>query len=294
MNGRALLTAGMALGVLTSAAADQTPALPELLKLGGAYVAEYARKTSGVILEEQFMLIEVSARGMTVPRRITSDVVIIELDGEPIAMRDAFAIDTVPLRERRPRINELLKEPTGAGWIQAQEYARQSAVHFALTIVLRASEPVLALKFLAAAQQPGLRYRLDGRKQINGTAVVGLRFDEPRSRGATYLLKTPGYAWASGRLWLDPATGAVHQTELWLESKTEIARVTVTYARDPGLQVLLPKEMTGTFEERQLGAVAGASGADPYNIRQDVESTVTYSNARHLPIDLSKLRGRHP
>lgn len=268
----------------------QTASLEALLKLGADYVAAYAPRVSGVILEEHYVLIEIGAGTMMTPRRIASDVVLINLNDEAIALRDAFAIDNRSLRDRAPRINALLETPSGKAWILAQDYARQSQVHFGVAIVVQASEPVLALRFLSAAHQPSLRFRLDGRKKLNGVAVAGVRFEEPRARDAKHLLNTRGNASASGRFWLDPATGAVHQTELWAESKTEVARVSVTYAPDPNLGLLLPTELVGTFEERVLGIGPDAAGSSVYNVRQLIESTATYSNARLVPIDLRKIR----
>jgi hypothetical protein len=271
-------------------AAQASPELTTLLNAGASYVSTYVAKTSGVVLEEQYTLIEIASARMMVPRRISSDVVLINLGGEAIALRDTYAIDTVSTRERTLRISELLTKPTGQGWIAAQEFARQSQIHFAAAIVIRASEPPLALRFLAADHPGALRFRLDGRKKMNGVAVTGLRFEEPTARGRKYSLNTRGNASASGRFWIDPATGAVHQTELWLESPTEVARVTVSYAPD-ALGLLLPKALSGTFEERQLGA-GSDSGFGQYNIRQSIESNAIYSNARLLPIDMSRLSGR--
>jgi hypothetical protein len=283
--GSTLVTAVSVLAVVPAASrAQKAPALPDLLRIGAHYVSAYAPQAAGTILEEQYVLIEIANDRMVPPRRVSSDVVLVNINGQVTALRDAFATDTRPLRERTLRINAALERLTQATWTQAQEYARQSFYLFYADIVVRASEPTLAFQFLDAATQPKLTYRLDGRKSMNGVQVTGVRFDEPRERLKTYHLGTRGNASASGRFWIDPATGAIHQTELWLESPTEVARVTVAYIQDPKRSLLVPKEMTATFEQREIGATPTTS-ANAFNARQRFECTAKYSNVRFLPIE---------
>ena len=236
---RALTAAGgFAVWLSVPTAAQDKLSVNTLIERGTDYLVAYAPRVSGVILEEQYMLIEI-AGSMTTPLRIASDVVLINLNGQVIALRDPYAVDTKPLRERTPRINTLLAEPTTEGWGLAQQYWRQSQFHFRAEIVVHASEPMLALQFLAPINQSKVTYRLDGQKKMNGVAVAGIRFQEPTARDKQYLLGTRGNAAASGRFWMDPATGAVHQTELWLESPSESARIQVNYGLDAALGILV-------------------------------------------------------
>ena len=277
------------LGVLVLAGslpAQQSPALADLLARAAAYVASYAERVSGAVLEEEYLLMELGPR-MQVPKRIGSDVVFLSLNGLVIALRDVYAIDTTPLRERTPRIPELLARPTPEKWQLAQEYARQGHFHFLTEIVIRGSEPTLALQFIAEANQTAITYRLDGRKALNGVQLLGVRFEETKRRDGVYLLDTRGNAAASGRFWIDPADGTIQQTELWLESSTEVARMSVTYAAHPALKLWLPKETTETYESRQIGVGASASGS-AHNLVHRVEGKARYSNARYSPIDLTK------
>ena len=76
------------------------------------------------------------------------------------------------------------------------------------------------------------------------------------------MLGTRSNARATGRFWVDPATGAVHQTELWLESKGESANVTVKYVVHAALSLILPAETNETYEEREA-----ATGPRDFNNR---------------------------
>ncbi len=268
--------------LVTLGVVRQDPALPDLLKAGAAYVAAYATRVSATTLEEHYTLTEIAAGRMMVPKRLASDVFFLNANGQVVVLRDAYAVDTRPLRERTPRIATAVKVMTQEGLDQAHEYAKQSAHLFLSNIVLRGSDPTLAFQFLDSSNQPALTYRLDGRKKVNGVAVVGLRFQEPTERNKVYLLRTPGNAHGSGRFWIDPATGAVHQIDLFLESPTESASVSVQFAADAALGFLLPRELSGTFQERVLAGPP--SSATPITQSRRFEVIAKYSNARQAPI----------
>ena len=259
------------------------PALADLLKLGAEYVAGYPARVSGVVLEEQFRLTELQGGRALPPKRIASDLTFVNGNNETRMVRDVFAVDTAPTRERTPRVSTVLSTLTPESWQKAQEFWREGAYHFVSNVVMWGSEPTLAFQLLTTANQPKLVCRLDGRKKLNDVAVVGVRFQEPTERDKVYLLGTPGNAAASGRFWIDPATGAIHAIDLWLEAPTESASIAVQFAPDPTLKIILPKEMNGTFEQRELGAGPRGSGSDR-NLSRRVEGAARYSNPRHFPI----------
>lgn len=104
------------------------------------------------------------------------------------------------------------------------------------------------------------------------------------------ILNTPGNAAASGRLWIDGATGSIHQTELSLESSTETGRIVVTYARDPSLDLWLPATMFDDYGISQGTGGISNMGAGGYNSRQAFGCRATYSNPRLTPIDLGAVK----
>lgn len=298
MAGLALVGAAMAFALVVSAApAMQAPQLPDLLRLTADYHADYVTRISGASLDEQYQLIDVTGGKMQAVTRISSDVVFVNLNGGVTALRDAYAIDTKPLRPRAPRITTLLAAPatpTMKDWDTVIRFPAESSVYFALDIILKVNEPTTALRFIAASAQPSLKYKLQGQKKINGVQTVGLNFDEPAAQDKKYLLATRSNARASGRLWVDPATGAVHQTELWVESKGESANVTVKYASHPALGLLLPSESNEQYEEREAasgprddsrGVPSGRAGS-----RISFQAQAKYSKPAHSPIDLQAIR----
>jgi len=156
------------------------------------------------------------------------------------------------------------------------------------------NEPTFALRFISRGFQGDLKYSLDGKKKINGVDTVGIRFEEPAGQAKQYLTGTRGNARASGRFWVDPATGAVHQTELWLDSKADVANITVKYAPNAALNLMLPTETSETYEER-------VENSGPRDVSRSVDSgrgggrisfqaSAKYSKPTYTPIDLRTLK----
>jgi len=278
--------------------AARQPALEDVLARAAEYHASYVQKVSGVSLDEQVQLLDVTGGKTRGVIRISSDVVLVGLQGQVIALRDPYAVDTQPLREKGSRISALLgapATPTMKDWQLASGYPGKGSIHFILDIQLKVNEPTSALQFISTALQSKVKYRLDGNKKMNGVQVVGVRFEEPTAQDWVHLLGTRSNARATGRIWIDPATGAVHQTELWVDSKGENAIVSVKYAPHGTLGLLLPSEMIDSYEEREGGGGPRqmGTGADPRGsvpTRVSVQGRANYSKPSFAAIDLTKLR----
>jgi hypothetical protein len=271
-------------------ASTQQPALEDVLAKAAAYHSTYLQKTSGVVLDEQTQILDVTGGKTRGVIRVSADVVLVGLQGQVISLRDPYAVDTRPVRPKGSRISTLLgapATPTIKDWELAASYPQQGTVHFILDLQVKVNEPTSALQFISAALQPKMKYKLDGQKKMNDVQVVGLRFEEPTSQEMTHILATRSNARATGRFWIDPLTGAIHQTELWVDSKWE-------NAPHKALGLLLPTQMNDTYEEREGGGGPRQMGSgDPRGSvanRVSVQSRSNYSNATLAPIDLTKLR----
>jgi len=279
------------------ASTTQQPVLEDVLSKAAAYHSTYLQKASGVVLDEQTQILDVTGGKTRGVVRVSADVVLVSLQGQVAALRDPYAVDTQPLRPKGSRISALLgapATPTVKDWELAASYPQQGTVHFILDLQVKVNEPTMALQFISAALQPKMKFRLDGQKKMNNVPVVGVRFEEPTSQEQTHLLGTRSNARATGRFWVDPATGAIHQTELWVDSKWENAIVSVKYAPHKELGLLLPTEMYDTYEEREGGGGPRQMGSgDPRGSvanRVSVQSRSNYSKATLAAIDLTKLR----
>ena len=289
--GVAAVVAGLVLATGPSSA-SQAPSVDELVTAAASYVAVYAAKVSGVTLDEALMLTEnsMTTRG-TVPQRVSSDLILLNLGGEILGMRDVYAVDTRAVRPKETRIARVLAEPTPATWQTAQQYAREHAVYLRANVVLWFSDPALVLRCLKPQHRTRLTFKLEGSKRMNGAQVYGLGFKETDKDPSASILQMPDNPLASGRFWVEPGTGRIHQTEFWPQSATDTARVQVQYASDEKLGVLLPRSASHTFETRERGTGISGTGGGGNSTRLNFESTATYSNPRYTPIDLSRAGG---
>lgn len=279
---------------MSPTSASQAPSVEDLLAAAVTYLTAYAPKVSGVTLDETLMLTEnsMTIRG-TVPQRVSSDLILLNVGGEILGMRDVYAVDTRAVRPKEARIARVLAEPTPATWQTAQQYAREHAVYLRANVVLWFSDPALVMRCLKPQHRARLTFKLEGSKRMNGAQVYGLGFKETDKEPSASILQMPGDPLASGRFWVEPGTGRIHQTEFWPQSGTETARVQVQYAPDEKLGILLPKSASHTFETRERGTdIAGTAGG--YSKRISFESTATYANPRYTPIDLSRFAWRAP
>lgn len=277
--------------LLNAAPRAQQPAVDDLLRVVNTYISDYARKTSGVSLQENYTLINASGGRMSVPLRIGSEVVLVNVNGRLYSLRDTSTIDGAKTRDPKvSRIVPLLAAPTRQGWEQAQTFAQSSNQYFMSELIIHLNSPVLALHFVQPANHAKFTYRIDGRKKINGVETIGLRFEETRGELTKYTMGTRGNGYVAGRLWVDPATGAVHQSEMSLESTTESARVNVTYEPHKELGLLLPVKSGENYDTRPAPENTINRGEGGYGGRFTYQANATYSNAAYTPVDLTKIR----
>jgi len=286
------MAAALTAGVLaaTPPVHEQKPALEDVLARAADYHAAYATRISGVTLEERYNLIQLVAGRMQTPDRFTSDVVLLNVNGRILSLRDPFAIDNKPLRERTPRITDLLVQPTADGWRRAQDYAAEQHFRFLSDLILALNDPTLALQFLAPGMQSKVAFKLEKHETMNGAPVVRVGFSEIAAPETPFALRTRGNASASGRLWIGVADGAVHKSELRAASATESVVVTVSYAKDATLDQWLPKKMNETYQWKELDDVLSNRDVGAYGARLFFQADASYSNPRYTPIDLSKMR----
>ena len=287
---RNAMVATTALIVATIPVRAQNLALEELLARAADYHASYVSRVSGVTLEERYGLIQLIAGRMQTPVRFASDVVLVNVNGRLIGLRDPFAVDNVPLRERTPRITALLAEPTTQSWDRAQAHAREQDFRFLSDLILTLNDPALALQFISRDVQPKLTLKIERQETMNGIPVMRVGFSEIAGADTKFLLGTRGNASAAGRLWIDPLTGAVHKTELRATSATESVVVTVSYARDTALDLWLPQKMNETYQWKELNDVASNRNVGAYGARLFFQADASYTNARYTPVDLSRMR----
>ena len=276
--------------VLTVSASPQNPDLAKILTQAADYHAGYRGRVSGASLNEDYSLTQLIAGKMETPLRFASDLVILNVSGRIVGLRDPYKLDNVRLREHTPRIIDLLVQPTLAKWQRAQAHAAEQHFRFLFDLILALNDPTVALQFVSHEVQPACTFKFEKQETINGVPAARVGFKESGSRETKLILGTKNNAAASGRLWIDIATGAVLKTELWANSPNEAVVVNVSYAKDPGLDLWLPKKMTETYQWKEMDDVASNRNVGAYGQRLSFQGSATYGEAKHTPVDLSKIR----
>jgi hypothetical protein len=269
--------------------AQKGPSAPDLLTIEATYLTGYAEKLGAVAADEEFTQIDMGSGRMGTPRRVNSSVVWLGLSGGSIdGFRDVVAIDRAPLRTKDDRLMALFQTPTSSSRDAAHQLTENAVTQYLDPNLHALDQAMLALDFARAANQDRSTFKVEGTKTLKGAQVVSLRFVEKKGQP---LIPTPQKSAAAGRLWVDPADGTVHQTELTLNGDSFSQKVTVTYAANAETSLWLPIEMYLQSEVSGPGAVdSSGRGAAGYGGRQAFEGRVTYTNFRRVAVDLGKLR----
>ena len=138
--------------------------------------------------------------------------------------------------------------------------------------------------------QPKMTFKIEKQEKLDGVPVVRIGFKENAEGVKGAVLGTRGNAIAAGRLWIDPATGAVLKTELWANSPNEAVTNTVVYAKGKELDLWLPSKMTENYSWKEMDDVASNRSVGAYGQRLTFQTNAIYSNPRHSPVDLTKVR----
>jgi hypothetical protein len=283
----ALTAVGLAsLGVY----AQKAPAVPDVLRAAADYLVQYSQRLSAIAAEEDYTQYDVSSGQMSVPRRLSADVVMIGLgDGGVVGFRDVFAIDSNPVRPREDRLLTLFRTPPSSPLQQARQLSDDSVRYYLNRNISALDQPTIALAFLRRENQERCTFKLESVKTMSGAQVAILKFTE---RSTPRIVPTPGDGPAVGRFWIDVASGTIRQTELGITTKTFNVLATVKYATEPKLELWLPVEMSQHNEVTGPGSGApgnmGAGG--DYSTHQAVEARANYAKFRQVPVDLSKVK----
>jgi len=261
-----------------SVGAQKPPALPDLLKLAGDSVAQYAGQLGTIAADEEFMQFETTSGRMSTPKRVNSVVVLHGTpDGTLHTFRDLVAIDTVPVRAKDDRLAALFKNPTQASITSAESMTEEAVrAYFGPNLHLL-DNPLLAIDLLRTANQENSTWKVDGTKKVNGVQTAVLKFSE---KGKGRLVTGGSYL---GRYWIDPATGAIHQTEMGFVLEAGQIHATVKFTKDAQLGLLVPSELSEVAEmSSPQGGLSNMGAGGQLSGRQSVEGRASYNGYRRV------------
>ena len=228
--------------------AVQEPSLNDVLKRAGAYIADFQKQLSGIVAEESYeQHVKKQSDGANVTRRrLKSDLLLVRPVGSDryVEFRDVFEVDGRAVRDRQDRLTKLFLDPPPGAQAQLERVIKESARFNIGRIFRTLNTPVLPLAFLHDDNRWRFKFSL-GRDAASDGVVLAF---EERERGT--LVRTPYGADlpSRGRFWLDPASGAVTQSEFIVQDIQIKATITVKYQANPELGFLVPQEMQEQYE----------------------------------------------
>lgn len=270
-----LVSAVMFLAAAATAArpAAQQPSLSDVLTRAAAYVERFHGQLSQIVGEESYVQVVHNLAQYRNP--VLANVTRVELRSDLmlikpanvdryVEFRDVFEVDGRPVRDRKERLEALLRSDSADSRARLETILEESTRYNIGSIQRNINTPLMALMFLDAAFQPRFTFKravknlpVLGREHSADTSGVfrasaemwNVEFEE-RRRNTIIRRPNGGDLRSRGRFWINPDSGAVLISELIVDGGGVLARVTVSYQSEPLMGLLVPVEMREVYERR--------------------------------------------
>jgi hypothetical protein len=234
----------------------------------GRYVERYGTQMSVVIGVEHYSQTE---RDPKVVRALVSEIALVRVNNDWLGYRDVMEVDGKPVADRSRRLKTLFLETPSTAIEQGRRIADESARYNLGGILRNFNMPTTALLVLQPSNQHRFRFTHVETATRGGTTVWKLEYKEVTR--PTLIKTSAGKEMpVTGHAWVLPDDGTVVETELAIASTSTVfvtssrasggperqagefktvpsrARITVTYQRDPRLDLMVPAEMREVYE----------------------------------------------
>lgn len=251
-------------------APTQVMTLGRVLDQATAYVADFERQFHVLAAEEQYVQ-EIRRNdavggnltranpgggfqpGGSVKRHIIrSDFALLRLDGGGgwLPFRDAFELNGKRIRTQDDRLLDLLLEPSAGSFEDARRLSAETAKLYLGSVARTINIPTLALHMVQAELRPRFAFSRAGEETVNGLVAWTVDFKE--TARPTLVHTTRGLDLAlTGRLWIEPATGAILKTQLTAADPVVRADITSTFRREGAMTIWVPDRMEEFYKATQ-------------------------------------------
>lgn len=274
----------LVLGVAGGQATD--PAVIDLVKKIGDYVAGYGEKTSAIVGTEKYsQLVTLEGQEPLPPRRLVAEFAIVRAGSGWTGFRDVIELNGNKLADRKDRLERLLSKMTGSE-ADLMRIATENARYNTSPISRNLNVPTAALFFFQPANLARFTFTRKGTKKIDGVEAVELEFKE--TQRPTMVMRRNGTdVPMEGMIWALPADRTVVRTRLRMKNFADTmampgqqaptvqapikvatggkatnsglenlssrdletnADIEVTYKKDPPIGLWLPSEMSEQYQ----------------------------------------------
>ena len=277
-------------------AQPQEPTLGSVLGLATEYVASLHDQLLNIVANEQYEQRATTNRnsvgsrvGRNYQRRsLQSDYLLVQPEGSDrhYGYRDVYEVDGRSVRDREERITQLFLNPSATASRQIEGILSDSSRHNIGAFDRNINTPTLALLFLKDSHKPRFSFvptsddspslGIDTPENIKDLWVVEYRETWPTTIIGTREGRNMP---ANGRLWIEPFTGRITNTEINFQDNTFEAVISVVYKDDSTLGHAVPVEMRERYTDRRGSRVDGTATYDAYRrFRVEVSETAPERN----------------
>jgi hypothetical protein len=231
--------------------------LEALLVRLGAYVDQYEQDLAAVVSEERYLQEVAEMNGMFGDKRTLRSDLLLAKAGDLgwVAFRDVFEVDGKEVRDRSDRLVDLFLKPTGDSGAQVRKIVDESSRMNLGWVSRNINVPTMVLQFAKTAEQHRSEFKRGGTTEVSiGVEGREIRFQE---RAVPRMIETRDGAAASGKFWIDEATGRVLRTELRVSTGSTTATINVGYAEQPKLKLWLPALMNERYSTPRQPVITG-------------------------------------
>jgi hypothetical protein len=261
-----------------SAASDAKATIEDVLARAGVRVAALEEELAVVTATEehdQRYLAGRDAKG----RLIVSDVVWVPTGDEMVwaFFRDVVTVDGAPVADRTHRLEGLFAQGMTADARRRAAAMQEEGARFNLGTRRTIDAPNFGLAVLHPRNRQRFRFERGKREPKHGVDTVQVEY---REEATPSLVRTSAGRDipARGRLWIEPATGALVASELRLDVPGLRTEIAVRFGRDERLQAWVPVEMTQAYGEKSS-----------FKRSERVEATARYSSFRRAGTEVEIL-----
>jgi hypothetical protein len=281
-----------------------TPAanVRELMPRVASYIQAYAEQMSLVIGVERYGqwlqredFAQAGGGARAISRQLVSEFALVRVGNDWDGFRNVYEVDGQPVPDAKDRMAKLFTEKSATAIAQSRKIGAESSRYNLGALQRNFNVPTVALVFLSAANQGRFRFTKDKDDQVGGVRVWKVKYAETQK--PTLIRTSDGKDMpVTGEAWIDPVDGRVLKTHMQLDSEMRVApnantggranntpdrvnttaSITVTYALEPKLGILVPAEMLETYEAPMRSAFTGEDNMTKVNCR------ATYSDFKRF------------
>jgi hypothetical protein len=221
-SGRPRVSLGFALVTVLSAATFSAqsrpePALEDVVRKMGEYVAAYGQRAALLVAEEKYTQ-QVATEDDTPlrPFQLTAEVAIVKAPGGTgwIGFRDVVEVNGKPLVDRKDRLMRLLSDPDGDA-SEARRISDESSRFNIGPVTRNFNVPTTVLFFFHPGNLSRFSFTRKGTKTVDGVQAWVLDFTETR-RPTMMMTRAGKDVPCEGTVWVVPQNGTVVHTRVRL------------------------------------------------------------------------------